>query len=138
MILLVAKFLEYYNKAVTVDPGFATGYLELYDYYANRDVNKAGDFLQKYVANSDKDCSTEFLYADYLFRSGKYQESLDKTRAMENGACKTFPRQKVLYAYNYDRIANQFQSLNIGAIKIGSSKQDVLTAFGSPITTSHQ
>ena len=106
------KFLEYYDKAVTVDPGFATGYLELYDYYANRDVNKAGDYLQKYVSNSDKDCSTEFLYADYLFRSGKYQESLDKTRAMESGVCKTFPRLKVLYAYNYDRLGDSVQAKN--------------------------
>lgn len=100
------KFLEYYNRAVAVDPNFAPGYLELYDYYSNRDVNKAGDYLQKYVATSDKDCSTEFLYADYLFRSGKYNESLEKAKAMENGACKTFPKLKLLYAYNYDRLGN--------------------------------
>ena len=104
------KFLEYYNKAITVDAGFAPAYLELYDYYSNRDVNKAGDYLQKYVANSDKDCNTEFLYADYLFRSGKYQESLDKARAMENGACKSYPRLKVLYAYNYDRLGDSVQA----------------------------
>ncbi len=130
------KFLEYYNNAITANSGFTPAYLELYDYYSNRDVNKAGDYLQKYVANSDQDCNTEFLYADYLFRSGKYQESLDKTRAMENGSCKSFPRLKVLYAYIYDRKANEFQSINIGAIKIGSSKQEVLNAFGSSTRTS--
>ncbi len=106
------KFLEYYNNAITANPGFTPAYLELYDYYSNRDVNKAGDYLQKYVANSDQDCSTEFLYADYLFRSGKYQESLNKTRAMENGACKSFPRIKVLYAYNYDRLGDSVQAKN--------------------------
>lgn len=104
------KFLEYYNNAIAANPDFAPAYLELYDYYSNRDVNKAGDYLQKYVANSDPDCNTEFLYADYLFRSGKYQLSLDKTRAMENGACKNFPRLKVLYAYNYDRLGDSMQA----------------------------
>ena len=104
------KYLEYYNSATTANSGFAPAYLELYDYYSNRDVNKAGDYLQKYVANSDQDCNTEFLYADYLFRSGKYQESLDKTRAMENGSCKNFQRLKVLYAYNYDRLGDSVQA----------------------------
>ncbi len=104
------KFLENFNKAIEVDPSFAPAYLELYDYYSNRNVNKAGDYLQKYVANSDKDCSTEFLYADYLFRSGKYAESLAKTKAMESGDCKSFPRLKVLYAYNYDRLGDSVQA----------------------------
>ncbi|MEJ7680488.1 MAG: tetratricopeptide repeat protein [Segetibacter sp.] len=67
------KFLQYYNDAVAADPAYAPGYLEIYNYYANRDVNKAKVYLEKYIANSDKDCSTEFFYADYLFRSGKYQ-----------------------------------------------------------------
>lgn len=104
------KFLEYYNSAVTADPAYAPGYLELYDYYSNRDVNKARDYLEKYIANADKDCSTDFFYADYLFRAGKYQESLDKAKAMETGACKTYPRLKVLYAYDYDRLGDSVQA----------------------------
>ncbi len=62
------------------------------------------------MANSDKDCRTDYLYGDYLFRSGKYQESLDKAKAMANGVCKDFPRLKVLYAYNYDRLGDSVQS----------------------------
>lgn len=104
------KFLEYYNAAVTSDPVYAPAYLELYDYYSNRDVNKAKEFLEKYIANSDKDCSTDAAYADYLFRSGKYQESINKAKAMESGACKNFPGLKVIYAYNYDRLGDSLQS----------------------------
>jgi len=104
------KFLEYYNTAVTADPAYAPGYLQLYDYYSNRDVNKAKDYLEKYIANADKDCNTDFFYADYLFRAGKYQESLDKAKAMENGACKNYSRLKVLYAYDYDRLGDSVQA----------------------------
>ncbi|HEX8460062.1 MAG TPA: tetratricopeptide repeat protein, partial [Segetibacter sp.] len=85
------KFLSYYNQAVTADPAYAPAYLELYDYYSLRDVNAARGYLESYIANSDKDCSTDAAYADYLFRAGKYQESLDKAKAMESGACKNFP-----------------------------------------------
>ena len=104
------KFLDYYNTAVTADPAYAPGYLQLYDYYSNRDVNKAKDYLEKYIANADKDCNTDFFYADYLFRAGKYQESLDKAKAMENGACKNYSRLKVLYAYDYDRLGDSVQA----------------------------
>jgi len=104
------KFLQYYNEAVTVDPAFAPAYLDLYDYYSNRDVNKAREYLEKYLANSDKDCNTEYFYGDYLFRSGKYQESLNKAKAMSTGPCANYPRLKVLYAYNYDRLGDSAQA----------------------------
>ncbi len=104
------KFLGYYNDAITADPAYAPVYLELYDYYSNRDVNKAGDYLNKYISNSDKDCSTDAAYADYLFRSGKYQESLDKLKSMEAGACKNYSPLKVIYAYNYDRLGDSIQA----------------------------
>lgn len=100
------KFLQYFNDAVAADPAYTPAYLELYDYYANRDVNKAREYLEKYIANSDKNCSTDYLLADYLFRSGKYQESLAKANAMSSGACANYPRLKVLYAYNYDRLGD--------------------------------
>ncbi|MCW3106405.1 MAG: hypothetical protein JWQ09_911 [Segetibacter sp.] len=104
------KFLDYFNTAVTADPAYAPGYLELYDYYSNRDVNKAKEYLEKYIANSDKDCSTDAAYADYLFRAGKYQESLNKAKAMEAGGCKNYPGLKVIYAYDYERLGDSLQA----------------------------
>ncbi len=104
------KFLQYFNEAVAADPAYTPAYSELYDYYANRDVNKAREYLEKYIANSDKNCSTDYLLADYLFRSGKYQESLDKAKIMSTGACANYPRLKVLYAYNYDRLGDSAQA----------------------------
>ncbi len=100
------KFEEYFNAAIAADPTFAPSYVELYDYYKNRDVNKAREYLDKYIANSDKDCNTDFFYADYLFRSGKYQESIDKAKAMENGICKDYVGIKLLYALDYDRLGD--------------------------------
>jgi tetratricopeptide (TPR) repeat protein len=104
------KFLEYYNQAVQGDAAYAPAYLEMYNYYANRDVNKAKEYLEKYIANADKSCETDFFYADYLFRAGKYQESLNKAKALEAGICKDYPRMKVLYAYNYDRLGDSIQA----------------------------
>ena len=104
------KFEGYFIGAIETDPKFAPAYLDLYNYYSLRDVNKAKEYLEGYMANTDKDCNVDFFYADYLFRSGKYQESLDKGNAMANGACANYPRLKVLFAYNYDRLGDSLKA----------------------------
>lgn len=97
---------EYYNKAVAADPTYAPVYYYWFDYYQNRDINAAQDYLNNYVKNADQDCTTDYFKADYLFRAGKYDESKAAADAMANGACKDFPRLNILYAYNYDRLGD--------------------------------
>jgi len=99
-------FLPLLEQAVSTDPAYTPAYYALYDYYKNRDVNKAKTYLESYIANSDKDCKASFFYADYLFRAGKYQESLDKARQLQNGDCNTYIRINVLLAYDYDRLGD--------------------------------
>jgi len=66
--------------------------------------------LDKYVANSDKDCATDYFKGNYLFRAGKYQEALEQAKQMEAGGCTTYPRLNVLYAYSYDRLGDSLQA----------------------------
>ena len=105
------KYLQYFRDAVIADPAYAPAFLALYNYYSYRDVNKAREYLESYLAASDKDCNTDFFYADYLFRSGKYQESLDKSKAMRVGTCKDYPRLPLLFAYNYDRLGDSVSAV---------------------------
>ncbi len=105
------KYLQYFRDAVNADPFYAPAFLALYNYYSNKDVNKAREYLESYLAASDKDCNTEFFYADYLFRSGKYQESLEKSKAMKAGTCKDYPRLPLLFAYNYDRLGDTINAV---------------------------
>lgn len=105
-------FLQYYNQAIEKDPKFAPAYLSLYEYYQNRDVNKAKEYLDKYVANNDPDRETDIFQADYLFRAGKYQESIDKVKAIEGGLKpgESFPKIYKYYAYNYDRLGDSVKA----------------------------
>ncbi|MBI2731234.1 MAG: tetratricopeptide repeat protein [Sphingobacteriales bacterium] len=95
---------EEYDKAIKADPAFALPYLSYFLYYQYKDVDLAKSNLDKYVANSDKDCNSDYYLADYLYRAGKYNESLSKIKLMEAGACKDFARLNILYAYNYDKL----------------------------------
>lgn len=101
---------EWYGKAIGADPTFSPVYLSYFDYYAERDVTAAKEYLDKYVANADKDCATDYFVGNYLFRAGKYQEALQKAKEMESGACASYPRLNVLYAYSYDRLGDSLQA----------------------------
>jgi Flp pilus assembly protein TadD len=101
---------EWFGKAIAADPTFPPVYADYFNYYAERNVSAAKEYLDKYVANADKDCKTEFLLGDYLLRAGKYQESLQQAKQMEAGDCKDFPPLNLLYAYDYDRLGDSLQA----------------------------
>jgi tetratricopeptide (TPR) repeat protein len=105
-------FLEYYNKAIEADPKYGAAYYALYQYYQDKDVNKAKEYLDKFIANNDRDRETDFFYADYLFRAGKNQESIAKGKEIEAGLKpgEKFPKVFKLYALNYDRLGDSVKA----------------------------
>lgn len=100
---------KWYGDAIAADQTFAPAYLAFFQWYQNRDVNAAKEFLDKFISNSPKSCETDYFQADYLFRAGKYQESLNKAKQME-ATCATYYQLPILYAYNYDRLGDSAQA----------------------------
>lgn len=103
-----------FNNAIAADPTFPSVYLAYFNYYANRDVNIAKEYLDKYVAYADKLPENDIYVANYLFLSGKYAESLAKTKEVDAvvGGAKSFPKLNLLYALNYDRTGDSLQAKN--------------------------
>ncbi|MEN9684945.1 MAG: hypothetical protein RLZZ28_731 [Bacteroidota bacterium] len=98
-------FEQNFNEAIKADPAFPLSYYAYYQYYADKDVNKAKEYLDKFVATADKDPRNEYFLAEYLFRAGKNAESIAKVKELEASAGLTaIPRLSILYAYNYDRM----------------------------------
>ena len=134
-------FEQFYNAAIAADPTFPPVYLSLYDYYAYRDVTKAKEYIEKYIQYADKSCETEYFYGDYLFREGKYQESLDKIKALDAGDCKGYFRNSLLFAYNYDRLGDSLQAktylekyfANAPAGKVTTNDLDIAVTIYSKI-----
>ena len=97
-------FDKYFNATIQADSTFPPVYFKMFDYYANRDVNKAKEYLDKFLLYADKEPANDFYYADYLYRAGKYDESLQKAKELEQSAgIEAVPRLNVLYAYDYDK-----------------------------------
>lgn len=106
-----AIFIPTFEEAITMDPAYSPSYLELYEYYAEREFDKAKENIEKYIQYSEHDPRNDLFYADYLFRVGKYQESLNKAKEIESKT--TFdklPRLLVVFAYNYDRLKDSLKA----------------------------
>ncbi|MEO8173311.1 MAG: tetratricopeptide repeat protein [Sediminibacterium sp.] len=104
-------FEQNFNAAIAADPAFPSVYIAYFNYYANRDVNIAKEYLDKYVANADKLPENDLYVANYLFLSGKYAESLAKTKEVDAlVGVKAFPKLNLLYALNYDRTGDSVQA----------------------------
>ncbi|GMV76885.1 MAG: hypothetical protein AMXMBFR79_00210 [Chitinophagaceae bacterium] len=101
---------KYFEAAIAADFNFPPVYLSYYRVYEKTNVNTAKAYLDKYMQYADKDCATDYFYADYLFRAGKYNESLNKAKEMSSNECKTYDRLPILFAYNYDRLGDSLQS----------------------------
>jgi len=105
-----ASMEEWYSKAIAADQTYAPVYFDWFDYYKNRDVNAAQDYLTNYVKYADQDCNTAYFQADYMFRAGKYEQSKALADSMASGQCSNFPGLNILYAYNYDRLGDSTQA----------------------------
>ncbi len=101
---------QYFNAALAVDLSYPPVYLDYYYYNADRDVPLAKIYIEKYIQYADKDCHNDYFYADYLFRAGNYNQSLEKAKLLENTECKA--RVPVLFAYNYDRLNDSIKAKN--------------------------
>ncbi|MES2647488.1 MAG: hypothetical protein V4717_11470 [Bacteroidota bacterium] len=104
-------FMPLLEETVQADPAYGPAWLALYNYYAERDVNKAKEYIEKYIAVSDKDCETDLFYADYLFRAGKREDALAKATALE-GTCTgdNMPNLYKLMSTIYDRMGDSIQA----------------------------
>jgi predicted Zn-dependent protease len=101
----------YFNNAIAADPAFPPVYLAFFEFYSDKDVNKAKDYIDNFLKYADKDPKNDFFYADYLFRAGKYNESLAKAKEIEASAgIAAIPALNILYAYNYDRLNDSVQA----------------------------
>jgi tetratricopeptide (TPR) repeat protein len=115
---------KYYGQAIAADQAFAPAYLALFYWYANRDVNAAKEFVEKYIANSPKSCETDYWSADYLFRAGKYNESIQQATNMTNTGCGNYYQLPILFAYNYERLGDTARAKTYLENFIGTAKPE--------------
>jgi tetratricopeptide (TPR) repeat protein len=101
-------FLPAFEEAIQADPNYAPAFYQLYLYWFFRDINKAKDYYDKYLAVSDPDPSNDYDRTSIIYATGKYHpEAYDQAITAAKGFISTLgdkadPRYYKLLAYTYN------------------------------------
>lgn len=100
-------FLPAFEEAIQLDPAYAPAYYELFYYYYTRDVNKAGEYLDKFIANTDQGPEVEYTKTDLLYSSSKFAEAKTKAQGLITSlGDKVAPRMYKMVAYCCDTLGD--------------------------------
>lgn len=100
-------YLPAFEEAVAIDPAYKPAYFELFYYWYSRDVNKAGPYLDSYIANSDAGPDTEYQKTSFLFASGKTAEARTKAEGLiAQYGDKVSPRMYRVVAFAADTLGD--------------------------------
>ncbi|MBC7850318.1 MAG: hypothetical protein H7Y31_11310, partial [Chitinophagaceae bacterium] len=92
-----------FEEAVQLDPNYAPSWYELFFYYYYRDVNKAAEYFDKYLAVSDASPNNEYDRISIIYARKMYTEAIAAAQQKITAeADKADPRYYKLIAYSYD------------------------------------
>lgn len=102
-------FLPAFEEAVAMDPNYGPAHYSLYFYWYFRDVTKAEEYLNKYIAAIDSDPQNDYYRIDLKYASGQFTEAIAQSDALINkvGANVIKPRIYRLKAYSYKSLAEK-------------------------------
>ncbi|HLZ86580.1 MAG TPA: tetratricopeptide repeat protein [Puia sp.] len=106
-------YLKYLNEAVAADSLYAPAWFELYYHYYFRDVNKAMECLDHYIAGSDASVGNDYLVTELLYSSRKYSAAIEHAQRLIGQQGKvTEPRLYKLVAYSYKELHDSTKALD--------------------------
>jgi tetratricopeptide (TPR) repeat protein len=96
-------FLPAFEEATQLDPNYAPAFYQLYFYYFNRDINKAKEYYDKYLAVSDPSPENDYDRASIRYASKDYDGAIQEAKSdlSKLGSAAT-PKYYKLIAYCYD------------------------------------
>ncbi|HYM95325.1 MAG TPA: tetratricopeptide repeat protein [Chitinophagaceae bacterium] len=94
-------YIDEFTKAITADKSYAPSLLELYNYYFySGDFQKAGEYLDRYIASADPSVENDYRKADLFFVTKKYPEAMQTAEAIiQAQGDKAKPRLYKMIAY---------------------------------------
>jgi tetratricopeptide (TPR) repeat protein len=104
-------YMRYYMDAISKDPKYAPVYGWLSEYYYYRDINKAREYLDKYIANADANSKNCFYQAAYVYASGNNQGAISKAdECIAAAGNDVYPNLYGIKAYAYDKMGDSLNA----------------------------
>lgn len=100
-------YVQYFTDALTADSLYAPALYEMYYHYYFRDVEKAMDYLKKYIAASDNNVENDYLVTDMLYLNKDYTAAIDKGQQLiQQQGDSISPRIYKLVANSYKKTSD--------------------------------
>lgn len=74
--------LLHWDKAIAADPNYTPAYYQLFTYYRYRDLAKARNYLDKYMAQTDDKLNAKINLVDVLYLQNNYQQAIDQANQL--------------------------------------------------------
>jgi len=100
-------FLPAFEEAITLDPAYLPALYELFYYWYFRDVTKAEQYLNQYVANADQGPDIEYLKTDFTYAKGDFAGARTKAQGLiTQFGDRVNPRMYRMLAYTNDTLGD--------------------------------
>jgi tetratricopeptide (TPR) repeat protein len=107
------EYLKYFYQATSKDPDYGPAWYALYYYFYFRDPNKAIEYLQHFIASSDKNAENNYRMTDLLYLSKQYDAALKNAMGLlENRDSTDDSRLYKLIAYSYNGLNDSVNALH--------------------------
>jgi len=73
-------YVDYFKKALEADPAFSPAAYKLYVYEFNRHPQKAKEYYEKYLANTDLSIQNEYDMVDLLYLTNRYDSAISSAK----------------------------------------------------------
>ena len=104
-------YLKYYNDAIAKDANYGPVYENLYQYYYLTNVTKSGEYLEKFLANTDDDPKNCYYRASMKYAQGLFADAITKANeCITAGGTTPYPNLYGLTAYAYDRLGDSINA----------------------------
>jgi tetratricopeptide (TPR) repeat protein len=118
-------FLPAFEDAIRIDPNYAPAIYDLYYYYFSRDINKAKDYYDKYLAVSDPNPENDYEKTAILYASRRYDEAISTANGfIAQLGDKADPKYYKLIAYSYDEKKDSLNARKYLEQYFGKQKQE--------------
>lgn len=118
-------FLPAFEDAIRIDPNYAPAIYDLYYYYFSRDINKAKDYYDKYLAVSDPNPENDYEKTAILYASRRYDEAISTANGfISQLGDKADPKYYKLIAYSYDEKKDSLNARKYLEQYFGKQKQE--------------
>jgi tetratricopeptide (TPR) repeat protein len=97
--------LQFWNGAISADQNYSPALYALYSYYRVRDLTKAQDYLNKYMALSDDKLNAQVNLVDVLYLQKEYQKAIDQANQLNTQPINPDTKTRLYKLIAYSQLA---------------------------------